>query len=71
MTAKGNKPDFILAGLLKGATKDESRKMPNLGGAWIMENGAIMLRIDAFVVIDGSRNDMVLTLFPNDREQAQ
>jgi hypothetical protein len=59
------KPDFILGGLLKGETRDDSRRSNNIGAAWLNDDGSLMLKLDPFIVLEGSREDMILTLFPN------
>lgn len=57
-------PDYILAGMIKGDVPEESKKAPNIGGAWKNEDGSIYLRIDPFVVIKGGDDRVLLTLFP-------
>jgi hypothetical protein len=59
------KPDFILGGLLKDGTRYGSRRSNNIGAAWLNDDGSLMLKLDPFVVLEGSREDMILTLFPN------
>lgn len=58
------KPDFILAALLKGKTQEESRMANNLGAAWVNPDGSIRIKLDPFVVLEGSEDRLVLTLFP-------
>jgi hypothetical protein len=65
MKDKGRKPDFILGGLVKGDTRDESRINNNMGAAWIHDDGTIRIKLSPFVQLDGSFPDVVLTLFPN------
>lgn len=63
----GRKPDYILGGLLKGDSRENSRTASNLGAGWLNESGSIYIKLNPFVVIDGNHDDVVLTLFPNDR----
>lgn len=58
------KPDFILAALLKGETPEESRVANNIGAAWVNTDGSIRIKLDPFVVLEGSEDRLVLTLFP-------
>lgn len=57
--SKGNKPDYNLSGLNKGT--DVKGK---IGVGWDKPDGSISIKLNPFVVLDGSNPDLVLTLFP-------
>jgi len=63
MATKGRAPNFIL----KAMNKVTDQKSGKIGAAWSNADGTITLVLDMFVKIDYTP-DIVLTLFPNDRE---
>jgi hypothetical protein len=65
---KGNLPDYSLGALLKGTTRDESR-MATIGAGWLdPKTQRISIKLDPFVVLSGSTDNMILTLFPRERK---
>lgn len=60
-------PDFII----KATTRHSvfPAREGRIGAAWQNENGSITLTLDPFVDISG-REDLVITLFPNDGKPA-
>lgn len=57
-------PDYLVSALCK-----QTDVKGNIGGAWINEDGTIRIRLNPFVVLDTYRQDLVVTLFPNDRDK--
>jgi hypothetical protein len=57
------KPEYILKGLIKNTAQNS--RGHRLGAAWLNDNGSISIALNPFVVIEGSDDDIVLTLFPN------
>lgn len=55
----GRKPDYNLGALDK--TTDMKGK---IGAAWVNPNGTVSIRLNPWVVLDGSNPELVLTLFP-------
>lgn len=53
------KPDYRVAAMDK---KTDAKN--NIGGAWINQDSSIAIVLDAFIVIQGSK-DLLITLFPN------
>ena len=60
----GRPPDYHVAALDK---RTEARS--NIGSAWTNEDGRIQIKLNAFLVLDTTRMELVISLFPNDREE--
>ena len=56
----GRKPDYNVGAVDKISGIKHSR----VGAAWKQADGQISVKLNPFVVFDGTRMDIVLTLFP-------
>ena len=62
---KPNRPNYSLGAMLKGETRDESMRA-TIGAGWLNDDGSISIKLDPFVVLQGSNPDLVLRLFPRE-----
>jgi len=60
---KGKPPDYQLGALLKAANKEDSPRS-YIGAGWTQDDGRIYIKLDPFVVLKGSEERLILTLFP-------
>ena len=58
----GRKPDYFVGAL----DKISGIKTSRVGAAWAKEDGSITIKLNAFTVLDCTRMDIILTLFPAD-----
>lgn len=61
----GRKPDYMVSAL----DKETGRKASRIGAAWINPDGSISVKLDFCVVLNAANDNLVVTLFPNDRDE--
>lgn len=58
------KPDYNVSALDKG--HDDLKG--GIGVGWIQQDGTIRLKLNPFVVLDTTRHELVITLFPANKQ---